>query len=136
MIDSKANYQLDDYLEDVTQALFKAPQAGKLSRAEQQLESAAVAFMMKNSGLAQGAAAKTSSFADDDDECFCNWHQDFARLNFGVSSLPKERMGALMMGRLNKVLAKYRQFRTLAKGSTRDYYDYQILQIERLLSNK
>ena len=136
VIDSKTNYQLDDYLEDVTQALFKAPQGGKLSRAEQQLESAAVAFMMKNSGLAQGAAAKTSSFADDDDECFCNWHQDFARLNFGVSSLPKERMGALMMGRLNKVLVKYRQFRTLAKGSTRDYYDYQILQIERLLSNK
>lgn len=136
VVDSKANYQLDDYLEDVTQALFKAPQGGKLSRAEQQLESAAVDFMMKNSGLAQGSGSKSSSLVDDADESFCSWHHDFARINFGVSSLPKERMGALMMGRLNKVLAKYKGFRPLAKGSTRDFYDYQILQIERLLSNK
>ena len=136
VVDAAANYQLDDYLENVTQALFQAPKRGRLSRAEEQLQTAAVSFMMKNSGLSLASAAKTTSLAEEPDDVFCAWQHDFARINFGVSSLPKERMGVLMMGCLKRVLAKYKTFRPLATGSTRDYYDYQILQIERLLSNK
>jgi hypothetical protein len=51
----------------------------------------------------------------------------------GVSSLSKPQLGAIMMGRLKRVLQLYRQYRNMASGSTRDYYDYQILLIERTL---
>ena len=54
----------------------------------------------------------------------------------GVSALSKAQLGAIMTGRLNRVLQKYRQYRAAATGSTRDFYDYEILLIERALNNK
>jgi len=39
-----------------------------------------------------------------------------------------------MTGRLERVLQKYKVFRNTATGSTRDYYDYQILLIEKALA--
>ena len=135
--DAKNNYQLDDYLSDLTSGLFIAPKGGRLSDAEQQLQSAAVAQMITSSGLSTAKAASSSSSssltADADEDHFCGYSQDFARLNLGVSSLSKPQLGAIMMGRLKRVLQLYRQYRNMASGSTRDYYDYQILLIERTL---
>ena len=44
--------------------------------------------------------------------------------------------GALMTGSLQRVLNKYRAYRATATGSTRDFYSYQILHVEKLLNNK
>jgi len=40
-----------------------------------------------------------------------------------------------MTGRLRKVLSLYKSRRAAATGSTKDFYDYQILLIERTFAN-
>lgn len=138
------NYRLDDYLNDVTNSIFRAPVGGKLSDAEQALQSSAIEQMIKGSGLVAATAKSGTSYNmqdilamtddDDDDDHFCSFGNDFVRINFGVSSLSKPQMGAIMTGRLKRVLQKYKVFRNTATGSTRDYYDYQILLIEKALA--
>lgn len=144
MVDAQKNYTLENYLEDITKNLFKAPEGGKLSDVEQNLQSAAINIMIKNSGLSQQAAKSTTSLAEETAAtlpeesfgcCALGPSTDFARINFGLPTLTKERMGAIMTGRLKKVLALYKARRGSASGSTRDFYDYQILLIERTLSN-
>ena len=39
-----------------------------------------------------------------------------------------------MLGRLKEVLRKYRVYQRTAVGLTRDFYAYQILQIEKALA--
>ncbi|MBR1469753.1 MAG: zinc-dependent metalloprotease [Prevotella sp.] len=134
-INPAANYKLDDYLEDLTTLLFIAPSGGVLGDAEQELESAAIAQMISSSGL-KGSASAGSASPTKVNDSFCGFDTQFARFNLGVSTLSKSQMGAIMTGRLQKVLQKYRSYRTFAKGSTRDFYDYQILLIEKVLSNK
>lgn len=151
MMDAKANYNVEAYLNDVAQMLFKAPVGGKLSEAEQNLQSEAIALMMANTGLAPEKAKKSaSSFADysqsyedlstiDADDlaltprCSCDSHSlsSFARINLGGSALSQTETGALMVGQLKRVLAKYRTYRNAAKGTTLDYYNYQIMLIEK-----
>ncbi len=151
MVDAKTNYTVETYLNDVAQMLFKAPVAGKLSEAEQNLQSEAIALMMANTGLAPEKAKKSaSSFADysqsyedlstiDADDlaltprCSCDSHSlsSFARINLGGSALSQTETGALMVGQLKRVLAKYRTYRNAAKGTTLDYYNYQIMLIEK-----
>ena len=36
-----------------------------------------------------------------------------------------------MVGQLKRILAKYRTYRNAAKGTTLDYYNYQIMLIEK-----
>ena len=144
--DPKNNYVIDDYLNDFTKAVFVAPKAGVLSEADKNLQSVAIAQMIKNLGLQTTAAVKSAALQDEaefHDEynkmtmpCshhICDGTTSFARINFGVSSLTKDEFGAIMMGRLQTVLQKYKNYRSAAKGTTKDYYDYQILKIERAL---
>ena len=78
----------------------------------------------------------TSLLSAADDDHFCSYTHDFVRLNMGVSALSKPQMGAIMTGRLKRVLQLYRQYRNAATGSTRDFYDYEILLMERALTVK
>lgn len=133
-INPTQNYQLDDYLSDLTEMLFPAPVNGKLSDVEQEIESAAIAQMLNSSGLAGKSNETTSSKKSFDS--FCGFDTQFARFNLGVATLSKSQMGAIMTGRLQKVLQKYKTYRNVARGSTYDYYNYQILLIEKALSNK
>lgn len=144
MVDAQKNYTLENYLEDVTKNLFKAPEGGKLSDVEQNLQAAAINIMIKNSGLSQQAAKSTTSLTEETAAtlpeesfgcCALGPSTDFARINFGLPTLTKERIGAIMTGRLKKVLALYKARKGGATGSTKDFYDYQILLIERILSN-
>ena len=130
-------YQLDDYLNDLTQELFKAPQGGKLTQAEQNLQGSAIALMINNSGLKAKSGSSSSLLTDDataSENYCCSMAGDnsFVRINLGTASLSAAQLGAIMTGRLNRVLQKYRVYRNQATGSTRDFYDYQILQIEKL----
>ena len=132
-------YKLDDYLTDLQTALFIAPKGGKLSDAEQQLQAAAIQQLMTSSGLVAKAATSSSSLAEDQDahsDHFCSFDQSFVRINMGVSSLSKTQMGAIMTGMLKRVLAKYKVYRNAATGTTRDFYDYEILVMERALAVK
>lgn len=145
------NYSLDEYLNDVTTALFKAPKGGRLSDNEQSLQATAIALMMRSSGLVASSKSSASLTAQTDalnaedtlDElplsfpCSCgmNHSTEFARFNLGLPTLTKDQLGALMTGRLRKVLSLYKSRRASAVGSTKDFYDYQILLIERIFEN-
>lgn len=144
--DPKHNYKIDDYLNDFTNAVFTAPKAGVLSDTDKNLQSVAIAQMIKNLSLETSAAVKSSALNDYvelDNDChdtmvpcshhICDGTRSFARINLGVSSLTKDEFGSIMMGRLQVVLQKYKTFRNTAKGTTKDFYDYQILKIERAL---
>ena len=153
LVDPQQNYVLDDYLDDLTDALFKAPSGGRLSDVEQNLQATAISIMTGNTGLAAKAKSASSGLADGNAEALqAAWRENetdnltgccalgpdgtaFARINFGLPTLPKERMGALMTGRLRKVLRLYKARRNQATGSTRDFYDYQIMLIERTFAN-
>ena len=52
-----------------------------------------------------------------------------------TSRIRYSEIGALMTGRLRKVLSLYKSRRAAATGSTKDFYDYQILLIERTFAN-
>lgn len=140
-----ANYTLQGYLNDVTNAIFIAPKGGRLSEAERALQGAAIERIIKNSGLvkeSQASKSPLSVVAEQDEDsadllpCYKMDKEDnnFARFNFGVSTLDKPEMAAAMMGRMEVILRKYRAYRASATGSTRDFYTYQIYAIESALS--
>lgn len=147
LVDPARNYQLEHYLEDVTNALFIAPKGGRLSDAEQRLQGAAIALMMRASRLEKSVDTKKSIMMGFDDQLaelnspslpcgHTEAEHSFSRVALGTSALSASEMGAVMMGRLQKVLVRYKGYRATATGSTRDFYNYQILLIERLFSNK
>lgn len=131
---STQNYQLDEYLHDLTEILFLAPTNGKLSDVEQEIESTAITQMLNSSGLAE--KSNNSASSQKSHNSFCGFDTQFARFNLGVATLTKHQMGAIMMGRLQKVLQKYKAYRNVARGNTLDFYNYQILLIEKALLNK
>lgn len=142
IVDSKINYTLDEYVKDVTKAIFIAPKAGKLSDAEQNLQAAAIDLMIKTSGIQPkaGSAKSLAEIEENIDDCgltcsHCiNEMREFARFNFGLPTLSANQLGALMTGRLNDVLKLYKSRVNSASGSTKDFYNYQIIKIERIFN--
>lgn len=146
-VDAKNNYQLNQYLDDVMNNLFIAPKGGQLSEAEQRLQGAAIALMMKTTGLDKTAETKKASFTVLDE-----WLTDlnrptlpcghteaehsFSRLGMPTATLTASELGSIMLGRLQKVLTRYKTYRAATSGTTKDFYNYQILLIERLLTTK
>ncbi|MBE6299676.1 MAG: DUF5117 domain-containing protein [Bacteroidales bacterium] len=140
IVDSKNNYTLDGYVKDVTKAIFIAPKGGKLSDVEQNLQATAIDLMIKTSGLnASGGSAKSFAEVEENIEnsgitcshCI-NEMKEFARINFGLPTLSANQLGAIMTGRLNDVLTLYKSRVASATGSTKDFYNYQIIKIERI----
>lgn len=147
IVNPTANYTIDGYMNDLVNMLFKAPTAGKLSAAEMDMQSAAISTMMTNSGLKPETGKSSKGLADyeewlnelQQEQMICNdncMHDSFVRINYGASRLSDVEMGAMMLGQMHRVLTKYRAYRASATGSTRDFYTYQILKIEKLLANK
>lgn len=146
MMDSKNNYKLDDYVNDVMNGIFRS--GAKLTDSEKRIQSAAINLIITNSGL-KPKEQKAASSALADYEDFIEWTEEptvpcshyikdtsFARINFGLPVLSGNEMGAIMTGQLKKVLQMYKSYRNAASGSDRDYYDYQIILMERTLNNK
>lgn len=137
----------EDYLAELTRQIFVRPTAGQLSDVDRQLQGDALAVMMRQSGLQDAKAdAKAKALTDDEEagmadeaEHFCSFDQmadesrAFTRFNVANGSLPTAEVGALMMGRLKAVKTLYQQYRATATGVTRNFYDYQILLIDRTL---
>ena len=147
MVNANANYTIENYMNDLTNMIFKAPVGGKLSYAEQALQSNAINLMMQRTGLQPETGKKTKGLTDDQlwqndlemSQQICNANDitdSFVRINYGGSMLSDAETGALMTGSLQRVLNKYRAYRATATGSTRDFYSYQILLMEKLLNNK
>ena len=102
-VNATRNYNVDTYMNDLMALVFKAPTGGKLSAAEQELQTAALDLMMARTGLAPAqSSAKTKSLSFDDDQ-LCK-EVSFTRINMGGSTLSSVEMGALMVGHLQKLL--------------------------------
>lgn len=145
----KINYTLNAYLDDAFSEMFKPTYQGvKLSQADMNIQSAAVALMINYTGLGKAAEKKASTALADYEEVLrqtcepalpcshIHGHESsFTRINFGLPTLSKEQLAAVMTGRLNKIAQLYKSRRAASTGDTRDFYDYQLFLIERTLKN-
>lgn len=154
-INSKANYTLDEYMKDAVAELFQATYRGaNLTEADINLQSTAISLLTKYSGLKstpekKGAAALADyaelvALASEPSvpcshtclEKSANHDHSFLRINFGLPTLSTTISAPLMSAQLKKIAQLYRQKRlTATKQSTKDFYDYQIHQIDNLFKN-
>lgn len=127
--------------------MFKPTYQGiKLSTADMNIQSAAVGLMINYTGLNKTAEKKTATaLADYEDvlrqacepslPCSHMHGNSFTRINFGLPTLSKDQLATVMVGRLNKIAQLYKSRRATSTGDTRDFYDYQLLLIERAMKN-
>lgn len=150
IIDPVKNYTLDSYLNDLIAEVFKTTYQGrKLNNIERDLQSETINQFIRYSSLKPASSGiRNLDFTDDIDlesEAFpcshalCRHHdseeQSFTRINMGPA-LSSSDMAPYMTGALKKVLALYKQKRAAtADSATRNFYDYQIITIEKLFNN-
>ncbi len=149
-LNPKGNYTGAAYLRDACAEIFKASYQGKkLSDVEQNLQAAAIEVIISYSKL-QPASSKSSSksFADDEDivalaNCIdlpCSHarcqHADetsFVRINLGQTMPNNNQLAPMMAAQLREIERLYTQQRNaVSDTATRNFYDYQILKIQRL----
>lgn len=146
-IDPAKNYTVTTYLNDVIAEVFKATYQGrKLNDVERDIQSAAINLFIGYSNLKDAAKSTTSRLTDDIDLdgtpfpcshslCHHAEEQSFTRFTLGPSMSTNE-MAPYMTGALKKILSLYKQKRAAtADSATRDFYDYQIIHIEKLFNN-
>lgn len=154
IVDAKNNYTLAGYLNDVIKELFKATYQGKaLTEAERNIQTAAIDYMIKGSGLSKNTKKKTKSFnsyyedmlqeekahqlpCQHMNSCSCQHEHSFIRINFGLPTLKSSENAMLMTAKLKQILKLYKTRRYSAKGLDREFYDYQIIRINRLFNNQ
>ena len=128
--------------------VFKATYQGrKLNDVERGLQSETIELLIQYSDL-QGTPVKVNLNALTDDVDLegipfpCSHvlahqaeEQSFTRFTLGPSMSVAE-MAPYMSGALKKVLTLYKQKRAVTTdAATRDFYDYQIVTIEKLFNN-
>lgn len=146
-IDPAKNYTVTTYLNDVIAEVFKATYQGrKLNDVERDMQSAAINLFIGYSNLKDAAKSTALRLTDDIDldeapfpcsHALCHHaeEQSFTRFTLGPSMSANE-MAPYMTGALKKILSLYKQKRaTTADSATRDFYDYQIIHIEKLFNN-
>ena len=120
-----------------------------MNNIERDLQSETINQFIRYSSLKPTSSGiRNLDFTDDIDlesEAFpcshalCRHHdseeQSFTRINMGPA-LSSADMAPYMTGALKKVLALYKQKRAAtADSATRNFYDYQIITIEKLFNN-
>ncbi len=153
IIDPTNNYTVESYMNDLIAEAFKPTYQGrKLDMVEQDIQTEIINRFVTYSRLK--STASTNRLADlteaDDidllEETFpcsharCQHHstsdeQSFSRYNSGPE-LSSAEIAPLMTGALKKVLNLYKQRRaSTVDSATRNFYDYQIITIEKLFNN-
>lgn len=159
-LDPEVNYTLREYIAEAYDGIFDATKKGKaLDATERTMQQAAIDVMATYSGLKPKEAKKTdaSSLSAVDEyaeaialstlpempcgfspcQAFADGDHSFFRLLLNQSPLPATELRPMMTSLLRKTLALYKSRRaTAADASTRDFYDYQILAIQRTLDGK
>jgi len=151
LMEPSTGYTLSSYLDDAMREIFKASYRGvQLSPVEMNLQSAAIELMMKSTGLDKSNAKKGSKslaayweLMNEKDDCglSCSHNHavdgenSFIRINFGLPTLSSTEIAVVMTSNLKKIAQLYKTKRVSARGEVRDFYDYQLLKIERLLKN-
>ena len=159
-LDPKNNYTLPEYIAEAYDGIFDATKKGKaLDATERNMQQAAIDVMTTYSGLkpkeTKRSDALALSVADEFAETIalstlpempcgfspCQAYEDgdhsFFRLLLNQTPLHTTELRPMMTSLLRKTQALYKSRRASATdASTRDFYDYQILAIERTLNGK
>lgn len=152
LADPKRNYSLDEYVSETMNEAFKTTLSGRpLSFEERQFQSALVEVFVKASGISSEGSKSKSAIQDYEDFmsldlnsyplpcshqgcCHMDEAKSFARINFNLPVLPTHTFRPLMTSQLKKVLSWYkRSLGITSDRQTRDFYEYQILSIDKLL---
>lgn len=152
LADPKKNYSLDQYVTETMNEAFRTTLASEpLSFEERQFQSALIELFSKASGLnAEAGKSKGAIQAYEDfmrldlnshplpcshqECCHVKGEDAFTRINFNMPTLPTHTFRPLMTAQLKKVLSWYRRaLGTTSDRQTKDFYEYQILSIERVL---
>ncbi|MCM1108933.1 MAG: zinc-dependent metalloprotease [Clostridium sp.] len=147
-LNPSTHYTLPAYLDDVIAEVFRTS-GSKLTPAERRIQASAVSQMISQSGLNGGGVRNLLFGLSDMDSvmtelgaheaypCSCSGGEtSFTRFNMSLPSMSKDDVGALMLSRLKRVLQMLKSRRSAATGENRDFYDYQVLLIERALKGK
>ena len=140
------NYSLGQYMNDAFNEIFQNTLKGKaLSESDINLQASIISLFKKSAGL-DGDDSKKKGLSllqeelKDDNICLptlpCSHTEaeySFMRINYGLPALSPNLLEPLMLSQLKKVVALYKQKRTTGDAKTRNYYEYQILQIDKLL---
>lgn len=160
-LDPVNNYKLRDYMDDAIHSIFEATYKGKaLDATERNLQASAIGVMVNYSGLKpkeqKASSSKSLSIVDefamtlaestvpqlpcglahletaaDPDEA-----RSFLRILLNQTALPVTEMQPMMTARLKEIMNLYKTKRASASDAdTRDFYDYQILAIGKILKN-
>jgi hypothetical protein len=154
-IDPENNYTLHEYMDDVVAEIFNPAYQHKdkaLKVVDMNLQTSAIAHMISASGLKQ--PDKKSASIPGAYEAFtagmdvpalpCSHAvpesadrdgHAFLRINFGLPALPATILNPLMTAQLKKVLDIYKKKKSSPDASTRNFYGYQILTLEKLFGN-
>lgn len=151
--DPKTGYELEKYTDDAFDALFKYTKEGKkLNKTELSIQNAAIDVFMKASGI----GAKTSASSSSSDLQLCEEYYEylhditvpsipcshldedddrsFLRIVMNVPVMSAEEYQPMMAGYLKRVLKLYRSREKSGDKTTRDFYNYQIMKIEKALN--
>lgn len=157
-MDPANNYKLRDYLDDAMKGIFAATYKNKaLDATERNLQASAINVLVNYSGLKpkeQKSSSKAISVTDEFAEMMasatlpdlpCGMTQvlastdeehSFVRLLLNQTALPVNELQPMMTSRLKDVMELYKSKRAVAPDrDTRDFYDYQILTIGKILKN-
>lgn len=157
-VDPVNNYRLTDYLSDVYNEIFASTIKGqKLKDEDLNMQSAAIMLYTSYSGLKpKTSSASAKKLATDiayeeivlqkdvpslpcshacTDHSLNTSEHSFLRINMGLPTLPSTISAPLMTAELKKVLSLYKQRQGAADSKTRAFYQYHILQIEKLLKS-
>ncbi len=160
-LDPVKNYTLPDYMNDAVRGIFAATYLGKkLDAVERNMQASAITAMIKYSGLqpAQAKSTKKSITVTEEFELMmsegiepsipcgvCHHvHGDelegdnsFFRLLMGQPVLSSIELQPLMTAQLRKVLSLYKGKRLATTDvTTRNFYDFQIHNIEKVLNKQ
>lgn len=163
-LDPKVNYTLPEYIAEAYDGIFEATKKGKaLDATERTMQQAAIDVMTTYSGLKPKQTGSSKSITDEEaltpvDEfaemmalstlpdlpcgfSACQAHEDgdhsFFRLLLNQATVPATELRPMMTSLLRKTQNLYKSRRASTTDvSTRDFYDYQIIAIDRTLNAK
>ena len=149
-VDPKNNYQLNTYMDDVMAEILKVKNPARLTENEKLIISTSVNLLISNSGLVKAAAkTNTQALSDDYEEMISNTdkisvpcncchldEQSFTRYTLTVPSLPKDKLAPVMIGKLKQTQQTLKARSAGASADTKNFYDYQLILIERAFDNK
>lgn len=142
------NYSVTSYMNDAVNEVFKTTiNGGSLTAEDMSLQSTAISVLMNISGLQPAPARAGGVRLMQEYENFvntvyktsmpCSHHNceehSFARIIMNQPQLSKEKLNPLAAAQLKRISSLYKQGKASGVNQeTKNFYDYYILQIDRL----